>query len=80
MKIPNSIRIYRRKANLNQSQLAEILGMNRTQLYFLESGQILPTFEQAENIAKALNTIITSLYPEFVLAFIVENNLVKAGL
>ncbi|MBP3820358.1 helix-turn-helix transcriptional regulator [bacterium] len=56
------IKDLRKRNKLTQAQLAEIIGMETTNLCKLENGGQLPKEENIEKIAKALNVNIKDLF------------------
>jgi len=60
--VPNSVELYRRRAKLSQVQLAERAGVSRSRMSQLESGQVVPSFEEIETLAKLLETIPGALF------------------
>jgi len=61
------IKEYRAKQNLTQEKLAEMVGVRRETIIFLEQGKYNPSLRLAYNVAKTLGTTIDRL-------FIFENN------
>jgi len=58
----NRIKEYRAKYNLTQEKLAQIVGVRRETIIFLEQGKYNPSLRLAHNIAKALETGIDDLF------------------
>jgi len=56
------IREYRTSLNLTQEKLAEMVGVRRETIIFLEQGKYNPSLKLAYNIARALNTNIEALF------------------
>lgn len=56
------IREYRAKLNLTQEKLAEIVGVRRETIIFLEQGRYNPSLRLAHNVARALQTTIDELF------------------
>ena len=56
------IKEYRARQNLTQEKLAEIVGVRRETIIFLEQGKYNPSLKLAYNIAKALNTTIDEMF------------------
>lgn len=56
------IKEYRNKFNLTQEKLAEMVGVRRETIIFLEQGKYNPSLRLAHNVAKALNTTIDDLF------------------
>ena len=56
------IKEYRAKYNLTQEKLAEIVGVRRETIIFLEQGKYNPSLRLAHNIAEALNTRVEELF------------------
>jgi len=56
------IKELRKKSQTSQEQLAEKIGINYKNLSRIESGKGFPTLDTLENIAKALNVEMKSLF------------------
>ncbi len=56
------IKEFRAKCNLTQERLAEIVGVRRETIIFLEKGKYNPSLKMAHNVAKALETNIEELF------------------
>jgi len=56
------IKEYRAKYNLTQEKLAEIVGVRRETIIFLEQGKYNPSLKLAYNVAKALKTTIDEIF------------------
>jgi putative transcriptional regulator len=56
------IREYRTKHNLTQEKLAEMVGVRRETIIFLEQGKYNPSLKLAHNVAKALKTNIDEIF------------------
>ena len=56
------IKEYRTKQNLTQERLAEMVGVRRETIIFLEQGKYNPSLKLAHNVAKALGTTIEELF------------------
>jgi len=56
------IKEYRAKYNLTQEKLAEMVGVRRETIIFLEQGKYNPSLRLAHNVAKSLNTTIEELF------------------
>ena len=56
------IREYRAKLNLTQEKLAEMVGVRRETIIFLEQGRYNPSLRLAHNVARALQTTIDELF------------------
>ena len=56
------IKEFRAKHNLTQEKLAEIVGVRRETIIFLEQGKYNPSLRLAHNVAKALETSIDELF------------------
>ncbi len=53
---------YRRKLNIKQSELAEIVGVRRETIVHLENGKYNPSLKLAMDIAKVFNTTVEELF------------------
>ena len=56
------IKEYRTKLNLTQEKLAEIVGVRRETIIFLERGKYNPSLRLAYNVAKALKTNVDEIF------------------
>jgi len=56
------IKKYRAKHNLTQEKLAEMVGVRRETIIFLEQGKYNPSLRLAHNVAKALKTTIDEIF------------------
>ena len=56
------IREYRAKHNLTQEKLAEMVGVRRETIIFLEQGKYNPSLKLAHNVAKALKTSVDEIF------------------
>ena len=56
------IKEYRAKCSLTQEKLAELVGVRRETIVFLEQGKYNPSLRLAHNVAKVLNTTIDELF------------------
>ena len=56
------IKEYRAKYNLTQERLAEMVGVRRETIIFLEQGKYNPSLKLAYNVAKALKTTIDEIF------------------
>jgi putative transcriptional regulator len=56
------IKEYRAKHNLTQEKLAEIVGVRRETIIFLEQGKYNPSLRLAYNVAKALRANIEEIF------------------
>lgn len=53
---------YRAKHNLTQEKLAEMVGVRRETIIFLEKGKYNPSLKLAHSVAKALKTAIDEIF------------------
>jgi len=53
---------YRARLGLTQEQLAEIVGVRRETIIFLEKGKYNPSLKLASNIARALGACIEDIF------------------
>ena len=58
----NKIKIFRTKKNLTQGELAEIVGVRRETIVFLEKGTYNPSLKLAHSIAKYFGVKIEELF------------------
>ena len=56
------IKKYRAKYNLTQERLAEMVGVRRETVIFLEQGKYNPSLRLAHNVAKALKTTMDEIF------------------
>ena len=56
------IREYRTKHSLTQEKLAEMVGVRRETIIFLEQGKYNPSLKLAHSVAKALGTTIDEIF------------------
>lgn len=56
------IKEYRAKLNLTQDQLANLVGVRRETIVFLEQGKYNPSLKLAHDVALALKTSIDELF------------------
>ena len=56
------IKEYRTKLNLTQDQLANLVGVRRETIVFLEQGKYNPSLKLAHDVALALKTSIDELF------------------
>jgi transcriptional regulator with XRE-family HTH domain len=57
------IKTIRKKLGINQSELADRAGINRSYISYLENGRSSPTLEVLEKIAKGLSIGLVELFP-----------------
>jgi putative transcriptional regulator len=60
--VRTKIREYRVRRNLTQEKLAELVGVRRETIIFLEQGKYNPSLRLAHNVAKALKTTIDKIF------------------
>ena len=53
---------YRAKHNLTQEKLAEMVGVRRETIIFLEQGKYNPSLKLAYNVARVLKTTIDEIF------------------
>jgi putative transcriptional regulator len=56
------IKEYRTKLNLTQDQLANLVGVRRETIVFLEQGKYNPSLKLAHDVALALKTSIDKIF------------------
>ena len=56
------IKEYRAKLNLTQDQLANLVGVRRETVVFLEQGKYNPSLKLAHDVAKTLKTSVDNLF------------------
>ena len=57
-----NIKEYRAKLNLTQDELANLVGVRRETIVFLEQGKYNPSLKLAHDVAIALKTSIDKLF------------------
>lgn len=62
MKFPDILKSLRKKNNLNQQELAKVIGVSRSAIGMYESGQREPDFETMEAIADYFNVSMDYLH------------------
>jgi len=62
VKMKTRIKEYRAKYNLTQEKLAEMVGVRRETIIFLEQGKYNPSLRLAHNVATALKTTIDRIF------------------
>lgn len=68
----SGLRHYRDRKHLNQSQLAEKVGITQADLSRMETGVMIPTAEVLDSLCAALETPPTNLFSVHILAEIAE--------
>ena len=58
----NNIKELRAKLNMTQDDLAQLAGVRRETIVFLEQGKYNPSLNLAHSVAKALETTIDNLF------------------
>ena len=56
------IKEYRAKHNLTQEKLAEMVGVRRETIIFLEQGKYNPSLKLAYNVAKTLKATVEEIF------------------
>lgn len=56
------IKEFRAKHHLTQEKLAEMVGVRRETIIFLEKGKYNPSLKLAHNVAKILKTTVEELF------------------
>lgn len=56
------IKEYRMRLDFTQEKLAEMVGVRRETIIFLEQGRYNPSLRLAHNVARALKTTIDELF------------------
>ena len=56
------IKEFRARHNLTQEKLAEMVGVRRETIIFLEQGKYNPSLKLAHNVARALQTAIDEIF------------------
>ena len=62
LRMKTRIREYRAKQNFTQEKLAEMVGVRRETIIFLEQGKYNPSLKLAHNVAKALKTTLDEIF------------------
>ncbi|MCQ2529215.1 MAG: nucleotide sugar dehydrogenase [Saccharofermentans sp.] len=63
-KLIKTITNQRKSKSISQAQLSELTGINRTMIVRIEKGDYIPTIDQLQNLAEALNFDITEFFVE----------------
>jgi len=56
------IKEYRAKRGLTQEKLAEVVGVRRETIIFLEKGKYNPSLKLAHNVAEALESTVDEIF------------------
>lgn len=56
------IKEFRARKNMTQAELADMVGVRRETIVFLESGRYNPSLKLAHQVAKVLGTTIDTLF------------------
>ena len=56
------VKEYRTRHNLTQEKLAEMVGVRRETIIFLEQGKYNPSLKLAHNVAEVLETTIDNIF------------------
>jgi len=62
LRMKTRIKEHRTKHNLTQEKLAEMVGVRRETIIFLEQGKYNPSLKLAHNVANALNTTMEEIF------------------
>ena len=62
LRMKTRIKEYRTKHNLTQEKLAEMVGVRRETIIFLEQGKYNPSLKLAYNVATVLKTTIDEIF------------------
>lgn len=62
MAIQTKIREYRAKFNMNQEELADLVGVRRETIGHLENGRYNPSLKLAMDIAKVFHTTVDEMF------------------
>jgi len=62
IRMKTRIKEYRSKYKLTQEKLAEMVGVRRETVIFLEQGKYNPSLKLAHNVAKALQTTMEEIF------------------
>jgi len=60
--VKTRIKEFRAKYNLTQEKLAEMVGVRRETIIFLEQGKYNPSLRLAYNVARALKTSVEEIF------------------
>ena len=58
----NNIKEYRLRQNITQEKLAEMVGVRRETIIFLEQGKYNPSLKLAHNVVKVLNAQLDEIF------------------
>jgi DNA-binding XRE family transcriptional regulator len=62
LKLKTKIKEYRAKSNMNQEDLAVMVGVRRETIVHLEAGRYNPSLKLANDIAKVFNVKIEEIF------------------
>ena len=62
LRVKTRIKEYRAKYNLTQEKLAEMVGVRRETIIFLEQGKYNPSLRLAHNVANVLKTTVDEIF------------------
>ena len=62
VRMKTRIKEYRTKHNLTQEKLAEMVGVRRETIIFLEQGKYNPSLKLAYNVAKTLKATVEEIF------------------
>ena len=62
VRMKTRIKEYRAKYNLTQEKLAEMVGVRRETIIFLEQGKYNPSLRLAHNVANVLKTTVDEIF------------------
>jgi putative transcriptional regulator len=60
--VKTKIKEFRARKNLTQEELADLVGVRRETIVFLEKGKYVPSLKLAHDVAKALNSKVDDLF------------------
>ena len=60
-KICKKVKLKKKKKDLSQEELAFLAGVNKNTIWKIETGQVSPTIQTLEKIARALNIDFATL-------------------
>ena len=60
--LKTKVKEYRQNMNINQSELAKLVGVRRETIVHLENGKYNPSLKLAMDITKVFNTTVEELF------------------
>ncbi|QIL45844.1 helix-turn-helix transcriptional regulator [Vagococcus coleopterorum] len=58
----NNVKQWRESLNLSRQELADLVGVSRQTIYFIETKQYKPSIDLAHNLAQVFQTTIEDIF------------------